>query len=66
MPRGILAHHSVPWGKYHRQWMTNGQLYIWVNRGEVADLPIRRVKPDTGPWDDLRVSLYTGIPIYNV
>lgn len=42
--RGIRAHHAVPYGRVFRQWDTNGQLWAWVNRGEIEDIP--RAKPN--------------------
>lgn len=38
-PRAILVSHLVPYGELYRQWDTSGRLFVWVNRGQVADLP---------------------------
>lgn len=38
--RGIRAHHAVPFGSAFRQWDTNGELWVWANAGEIADLPV--------------------------
>lgn len=39
VPRYIMASHAVPYGRAYRQWTTRGALIVWVNRGELADLP---------------------------
>lgn len=62
--RCFRAHHSVPYGRTFRQWNTRGDLEVWVNRGEIADLPRR---PAAGV--DLAVSTMAppgvfGIPVY--
>jgi hypothetical protein len=44
-PHSILTSHAVPYGRAYRQWDSKGRLLIWVNRGEVADLP--RAAPGT-------------------
>lgn len=36
---GIRTHHAVPFGRHFKQYDTNGRLWLWVNRGEVEDLP---------------------------
>lgn len=33
----LRGSHSVPYGSYFRQWMTDGSLVVWVNRGEAID-----------------------------
>lgn len=38
-PSRVMASHAVPYGRCYRQWMTNGELWLWANRGELADLP---------------------------
>jgi hypothetical protein len=43
-PNRFIAHHSVPYGRVFRQWMTNGDLVVWVNRGEVED-PVHGFSP---------------------
>lgn len=35
----IYAHHSVPWGRRFTQYDTMGRKIVWVNRGELAELP---------------------------
>lgn len=62
--RCFRAHHSVPYGRIFRQWNTRGELEVWVNRGEIADLP--RV-PNAGL--DVAVSTLAprgtfGIPVF--
>jgi len=38
-PHCFMAHHSVPYGRVYSQWDTRGRLLVWVNRGEIADIP---------------------------
>lgn len=35
----IMTSHAVPYGRAYRQWMTNGDLIVWANRGEIEALP---------------------------
>lgn len=55
MPRRIFAHHSVPYGRCYRQWMTNGDLVVWANRGEIADLPRATLPPEGLTWPMLHL-----------
>lgn len=36
--REIRASHAVPWGRTYRQWNVFGELLLWVNRGELAEI----------------------------
>lgn len=36
---GVRASHAIPYGRYFKQWDTNGRPWLWVNRGEVEDMP---------------------------
>lgn len=56
----IYASHSVPWGKTFRQYLTDGRLIVWVNRGEVAEIPPAISFRDAGA-----LIAMLGIPIYN-
>lgn len=61
--RGIRTSHAVPYGRVFRQWDTNGDLWAWVNRGEIEDLP-------RGPQPHPAVGVFTvidfgSIPVYN-
>jgi hypothetical protein len=62
----IRASHRVPYGRSYRQWNTRGELEVWANRGELADLPRRR-----GPYGvnvlvtELVPPGLIGIPVYN-
>lgn len=60
---GIRASHKVPFGRVFRQWDTDGKLWCWCNRGEIADLP-QGSRPNVfnANWTTLDLS---AIPIYN-
>jgi hypothetical protein len=58
VPRAILTDQAVPFGRAYRQWDTNGDLWVYANPGEVADLP-RRIARTTWPGD---MPLF-GIPV---
>lgn len=67
-PWCFMASHSVPYGRVYRQWDTRGRLLVWVNRGEVADMPLHRA---ADPNRALAPSFYdsailTGIPVVTV
>lgn len=49
LPWRIYAHHSVPRSKTYRQWRSDGRLILWVNRGAIHDLPVRK-KTDNWPY----------------
>lgn len=57
----FMAHHAVPYGRTFRQWRTDGRLIVWVNRGQVEDLPRASGEPSVLT----RGALYNGIPIVN-
>lgn len=57
----IFAHHSVPWGRRYRQHMTDGRLIVWVNRGEIAELPPAKIVAGM----DGALTGVLGIPVYN-
>jgi hypothetical protein len=61
-PRAFLMHHSVPYGKLFRQWDTRGHLYVWVNPGEIFDLPVRAMYGEPYGAKILPEHL-TGIPV---
>lgn len=60
-PRALVASHEVPYGRIYRQWDTRGDLFIWVNRGEIADLPRASHRP--GPFQT-SASIFS-IPVRN-
>lgn len=62
IPRGVITDHRVPYGRAFKQWDTNGDLWLWVNRGEIEDIP--RARPHDALFAMLPPSL-TGIRVYN-
>jgi hypothetical protein len=63
-PKCFMAHHAVPYGQVYRQWNTRGELLVWVNRGEIADLA--RHKPDYAIAPNaIDTALLTAIPVVN-
>lgn len=38
-PARIYATHRVPYGRVYRMWTTRGDMIVYANRGEIADLP---------------------------
>jgi len=58
-PRAIRAHHSVPLGRIFRQWNAAGELHVWVNRGEIHDLPRAKKRPDS-----VLGAALSGIPVW--
>lgn len=60
---GIRTSHHVPYGRTFRQWDTRGRLWVWVNRGEVEDLP-RGPRPTPGGVNVVAYD-FNAIPIYN-
>lgn len=63
----ILASHAVPYGKVFRQWFTDGKLRVWVNRGELEDLP--RAEHGIEIFNDALLPVvpsWSGLPIHNV
>lgn len=63
VPHAILAHHAVPYGAAYRQWDTRGRLYVWANRGQIADMP--RVTKEPNPLAASPIAAF-GIPVVNV
>jgi hypothetical protein len=68
-PRCIMASHLVPYGRVYRQWNTRGELLLWANRGEIADLP-RAERASAAFGIDVAVSTLApadsfGIPVVN-
>lgn len=62
-PKCFMAHHSVPYGRVYRQWNTKGELLVWVNRGEVADMA--RYKPNYAIAPNaIDTALLTSIPVF--
>lgn len=64
VPSGFLASHSVPYGRVFNQWDTKGRLWVWCNRGEVADLPWEPAPRASPPGSE--PLLNWGIPVYYV
>lgn len=56
-----IATHSVPYGRVFRMWTTRGELIVYVNRGEVADLPRAKAKPEPFAFE---TTWLFGIPVY--
>lgn len=52
----IVASHAVPFGRVFKQYRSDGRLLLWVNRGEVADMP----RGNPASW-----ALSYGIPVVN-
>lgn len=67
--RCLLASHAVPYGQVYRQWDTNGELFVWVNRGEIADVTSYAARRDDG-WaigaNAVDSSMLSAIPVMNV
>lgn len=64
---GMLASHKVPYGKFPRQWDTKGRLWLWVNRGELEDMTVERIKDEIDlDLTDSSLLAYHGLPVYNV
>jgi hypothetical protein len=55
-PRCFMAHHAVPYGRCFHQWNTRGELLVWVNAGEIADISRR-------PGNPSFVDLLASIPV---
>lgn len=56
----VIATHAVPYGRVFRMWTTRGEMIVYVNRGEIADLP--REKAKTRGYGLQSTFLY-GIPV---
>ena len=63
-PKCFMAHHAVPYGQLYRQWNTKGELLVWVNRGEVADLTRRKPNYAIAP-NAIDTALLASIPVVN-
>lgn len=66
--REIRASHLVPYGRAYRQWLTNGDLIVWANRGEIADLPRAPARKTYGfdvALSPLVPPEFFGIPVIN-
>lgn len=64
-PREIRASHLVPYGRAYRQWLTDGSLIVWVNRGEIADLPHAKAYGIEVALSTLAPPWLFGIPVVN-
>lgn len=64
-PREIRASHLVPYGSAYRQWLTDGSHVVWVNRGEIADLPHVKVGGLDVAVSTLAPPWLFGIPVVN-
>lgn len=62
-PSRVMAHHAVPYGRCYKQWMTNGELWLWANRGELADLPHKKWGPVELLVSDMVLPGLFGIPV---
>lgn len=65
-PRCLMAHDDVPRGQVFRQWNTRGDLIVWVNRGEVAELPHRDARPHAIAPNGIDTEMLRSIPVVNV
>lgn len=57
IPRALLMNHAVPYGRLFRQWDTNGDLWIWINPGQIYDLPRSTLPTYSTAWP------LSGIPV---
>lgn len=57
--RRIIARHDVPYGRAFRMWNARGELIVYANRGELADLP--RAKPTSA--SEQRLAELCAIPV---
>lgn len=64
-PRRVMASHAVPYGRVYREWMANGDLVLWANRGEIADLPHRNYYGVDIAVSTMVPSGLYGIPVVN-
>lgn len=66
IPRGLRTSHSVPYGRVFRQWDTRGDLWLWVSRGQVEDMPHIDWNGIAIVVDaDLISPAFGGIPVYH-